>query len=235
AHAPGITFRFSKRLEDRDDVGDLARFGDIVLGVDEGDGWLRVPCADGKLRYLPHNLQDVPVLSRAAAQKRRQAQEERRRRAEASERQQGDMEAWRRRAEEAEKLSRERLRQEPDQKGVDRTEELLRQSRRPKEGFIGRARDVLERHLAGEAEEVPDHYQVLGVPRHASPEEISQAYRALSKLYHPDRLASSLHVKAGIQRNHQRQMAALNAAHRALSSPRQRWSYDRSLPLEPGE
>ena len=48
-------------------------------------------------------------------------------------------------------------------------------------GIAGRTKSVLERHFAGEEEEAPDHYQVLGVSRHASEEEIQQAYRALSK------------------------------------------------------
>ena len=33
----------------------------------------------------------------------------------------------------------------------------------------------------------PDPYQVLGVPRDASPAELQDAYRRLVKLHHPDR------------------------------------------------
>lgn len=34
--------------------------------------------------------------------------------------------------------------------------------------------------------EVPNHYQVLGVPRNASNQQIHEAYRALAKKLHPD-------------------------------------------------
>jgi len=34
--------------------------------------------------------------------------------------------------------------------------------------------------------EVPNHYQVLGVPRNATAEQIHESYRALAKKFHPD-------------------------------------------------
>eukprot|EP00931_Biecheleriopsis_adriatica_P051062 TRINITY_DN29583_c0_g1_i2.p1 TRINITY_DN29583_c0_g1~~TRINITY_DN29583_c0_g1_i2.p1 ORF type:complete len:819 (+),score=170.65 TRINITY_DN29583_c0_g1_i2:41-2458(+) len=235
AHAPGIAFRFSKHLEDRDDLGDLAAFGSVVLGIDEGDGWLRAQNPQGEIRFLPMEMQGVPVISRAAAEEQRQAREERFRAKEAAERHQRDLEAWQRRASEAERLRKERIRWEEEREAKQHDEELddlLR--RRPGDKIASRARDVLERHFAGEQQDIPDYYQVLGVPRHASQEEISQAYRALSKLYHPDRIQNSGGAlnKAAAQRVHEQRMASLNMANRVLSDPRLRWAYDRSLPSE---
>ena len=77
-----------------------------------------------------------------------------------------------------------------------------------------------------------DHYGLLGVPRHASGEEIGQAYREASRKYHPDK---AIHLDDFGRREFERRMAALNGAHEVLSSPRQRWRYDRSLEPDPAE
>ena len=34
--------------------------------------------------------------------------------------------------------------------------------------------------------EEKDYYQILGIPRNASPDDIRKAYRQLAKKYHPD-------------------------------------------------
>lgn len=236
AHAPGITFRFSKQLEDRDDLGELAAFGSLVLGIDEGDGWLRAQNPSGEIRFLPMEIQGVTVLSRTGAERQREALQERRRRKEEAEQHQRDLEAWQRRAADAERLHQERKRsaQAHREETEDPKADLLKPST---SGIRGRTEAVLERHYAGEEEEAPDHYQVLGVPRHASQEEISQAYRALSKLYHPDRLKSSggMLSQAAAQRSHEQRMAALNAAKRTLSDARLRQAYDKTLPEEEAE
>jgi len=233
AHAPGITFRFSKDLADRDDLGELAAFGSVVLGIDEGDGWLRAQNPSGEMRFLPMEISGVLVLSRTGAEQQREAQEERRRRKDEAERHQRDLEAWQRRAAEAERLHQQRERHaRTTQVEEDPKADLLKPS--SPRNIRGRTEAVLERHYAGEEEEAPDHYQVLGISRHASLEEITQAYRALSKLYHPDRLKSSggMLSQAAAQRSHEQQMAALNAAKRVLSDARLRHAYDKTLPEE---
>lgn len=75
-----------------------------------------------------------------------------------------------------------------------------------------------------------DHYTVLGVPKGASPDEVKKAYRALSRLHHPDKAGHLDDVK---RHDCERRMVALNVAYQVLSSPRQRNQYDLSRPLSP--
>lgn len=72
-----------------------------------------------------------------------------------------------------------------------------------------------------------DHYAVLGVNAGASALEVKQAYRALSRVCHPDKVA---HLGLVEQQEHERRMKALNCAYSVLMSPRQRRTYDLSFP-----
>jgi hypothetical protein len=63
-----------------------------------------------------------------------------------------------------------------------------------------------------------DHYVLLGVKRHASPEQIAEAYRHLAKKYHPD-------VNPGDSRA-ERQFLRIQAAFEVLSDPGKRAAYD---------
>lgn len=79
------------------------------------------------------------------------------------------------------------------------------------------------------------HYDRLGVKPTASPQQIRQAFRELSKLYHPD--TTTLPEEEATEKFQQ-----LNEAYGILSSPDRRWTYDKQVgysrisvmqPLEP--
>ncbi len=80
-----------------------------------------------------------------------------------------------------------------------------------------------------DAKDRKDHYQTLGVARHAPADEIKKAYRKLARQHHPDvSKAPDAHVR----------MAAVNEAHEALSDPERRAAYDEQLnrpPPGPGD
>lgn len=65
-----------------------------------------------------------------------------------------------------------------------------------------------------------DYYEVLGVPRNASQEDIKKAYRRLARRYHPD-----LHTGPRKTQMEQK-FKELNAAHEVLSDPETRKKYD---------
>ena len=65
-----------------------------------------------------------------------------------------------------------------------------------------------------------DHYQALGLARHAEAVVIKAAYRALVSLYHPDRNPAPDAIER-IQR--------INIAHDVLSDPARRLAYDATL------
>lgn len=65
-----------------------------------------------------------------------------------------------------------------------------------------------------------DWYEILGVPRHAEPEEIKAAYRALALQRHPDLNADDPGAGALFMR--------IQAAYEVLGDPHRRALYDRA-------
>ncbi len=68
-------------------------------------------------------------------------------------------------------------------------------------------------------EQTRDHYEVLGVSKSATPEEIKAAFRKLASQHHPDRNAGD--AEAGTR------FKEINAAWQVLSDPQRRAMYDR--------
>lgn len=69
-----------------------------------------------------------------------------------------------------------------------------------------------------------DYYEVLGVPRTASAEEIKKAYRKLARKYHPD-----LQTGPG-KKEAERKFKEINEANEVLGDPKKREKYDRLGP-----
>jgi len=64
-----------------------------------------------------------------------------------------------------------------------------------------------------------DYYELLGVPRNASQEDIRKAYRKLAHKFHPD--------KTGGDKRAEEKFKEINEAHAVLSDPKKREQYDR--------
>jgi hypothetical protein len=77
---------------------------------------------------------------------------------------------------------------------------------------------------------VATHYETLGVPRTATPEEIRRAYHSEARRWHPDRSAGRSAAEA---KRADEAMRRVNEAWRVLGDPARRRDYDRSLYVRP--
>jgi len=68
------------------------------------------------------------------------------------------------------------------------------------------------------ATDFKDYYEILGVSKSATPEEIKKAYRKLARKYHPDLNSGDKEAEAKFK--------DLNEAHEVLSDPQKRQKYD---------
>jgi DnaJ family protein C protein 7 len=75
-----------------------------------------------------------------------------------------------------------------------------------------------------------DYYQILGLNRNATPEEIKKAYRKLALKYHPDRNSESEQTKKIAQRKFE----DVSDAYSVLSDPKKKQMFDQGVdPLNP--
>ena len=75
-----------------------------------------------------------------------------------------------------------------------------------------------------------DHYEIMGVPRNASSEEIRQRYRFLVQAYHPDRFPDPANKTRA-----EEEFKLVQAAYQVLSNPRARADYDRQQLRRPNQ
>lgn len=69
-----------------------------------------------------------------------------------------------------------------------------------------------------------DYYEVLGIPRNATQDDIKKAYRRLARQYHPDLHTGSRKAEM------EKKFKELNGAHEVLGDPETRKKYDRYGP-----
>ena len=69
------------------------------------------------------------------------------------------------------------------------------------------------------------HYETLGIPRTAKPEQIKRSYRGLVKRFHPDLFPSGSESQAEAGER----LRQINGAYAILSNPHKKANYDTKL------
>lgn len=75
---------------------------------------------------------------------------------------------------------------------------------------------------AANKDELPNYYEIIGVPRNATQNEIKKKFRELAKKTHPDRT----------KKDSEEEMAELNRAYEILSDKARREKYDKHLKVD---